>query len=78
MPFLAVIPATMMIPMNDEMLSVMPVTSSAMKLPARHDIAAIRHARAGASRANSQTSIRNIMNVPATSTSASSWNACCC
>ena len=72
MPFFAVIPATMMIPMNDEMLSVMPVTSSAMKLPARHDIAATRHAIAGAIRANSQTRIRNIMIVPATSTSASS------
>ena len=60
MPFFAVIPTTMMMPMNDEMFSVMPARSSPMKLPARHDRAPSKTASAGLMAANSHTSTRNI------------------
>ena len=77
-PFLAVMPATMMIPMNDEMFSVMPLSHSAARLPASDAIAAIRHAIAGARRPNSHTRIRKMTTAPASSTIASWPKAFCC
>ena len=71
MPFFAVMPATMMTPMNDEILSVIPVSSSAAKLPTRQASAAITVASAGASRPNSHTTISSTITSPVDITSAS-------
>ncbi len=64
-------PATMITPMNDEMLSVIPVSASAAKLPARQAKAAITVARAGASRPNSHSTISSTITSPVAITSAS-------
>ncbi len=78
MPFLATMPMTMIIPMNDEMLNVVRVINSAMKTPEVESNADERIATGAAKVPNSNSSTMNSRRTARISTTTRSWNERCC
>ena len=78
MPFLATMPITMIRPMNEERLNVVPVTSSARKTPQVESSAEDSTARGAAKSPNSNSSTMNTSTIASTSTNTRSWNDFCC
>ncbi len=68
MPFLATMPITMISPMKDEMLNVVPVTSSARNTPEVESSAEARMATGAAKVRNSNSSTVNTSTTASTST----------
>ncbi len=78
MPFLATMPITMIRPMNDERLNVVPVTSSARNTPEVESSAEESTATGAAKLPNSNSSTINTSTMASTSTMAKSLNDLCC
>ena len=78
MPFLATMPITMISPMNDEILKVVRVTSSARKTPEVESRAEATTAAGAAKLPNSNSSTMNTSRIARTSTKTKSRNERCC
>ena len=71
-------PITMISPMNDEILNVVPVTSSARNTPEVESSAEARIATGAAKLPNSNSSTVNTSTTASASTTSRSWNDFCC
>ena len=78
MPFLATMPITMISPMNEERLKVVPVTSSARNTPHVDSSAEAITATGAAKLPNSNSSTMNTSTIASTSTKTRSLNDFCC